>query len=314
MRRAYGEALVELGDVNPDVVVLDADVSASTQTWMFAERYPRRFFNLGVAEANMINVAVGLALGGKIPFVNTFAFLISLRAAEQVRTCVAYAKTNVKLAAGYSGLSDSFDGPTHHAICDLAVMRSLPNMAVVVAADSVEVRKAVPVVAEYDGPVYLRISRAEVPVIFSEDHVLEIGKGVVLRDGDDVTLVGTGIMVARCMEASEVLEKRGVNAEVVEIHTLKPVDEDLLVAAARRTGAMVTAEEHSVIGGLGGAAAEALSCWYPVPIERVGIRDTFAETGPYFPLLDKYGLGVIDIVESAKRVMERRDKEHEGGC
>lgn len=314
MRRAYGEALVELGDVNQDVVVLDADVSASTQTWMFAERYPRRFFNLGVAEANMINVAVGLALGGKIPFVNTFAFLISLRAAEQVRTCVAYAKTNVKLAAGYSGLSDSFDGPTHHAICDLAVMRSLPNMAVVVAADSVEVRKAVPVVAEYDGPVYLRISRAEVPVIFSEDHVLEIGKGVVVRDGDDVTLVGTGIMVARCMEASEVLEKRGVNAEVVEIHTLKPVDEDLLVAAARRTGAMVTAEEHSVIGGLGGAAAEALSCWYPVPIERVGIRDTFAETGPYFPLLDKYGLGVIDIVESAKRVMERRDKEHEGGC
>ncbi len=308
MRKAYGEALADLGATNPDVVVLDADVSASTQTWMFAERYPERFFNLGVAEANMINVAVGLALGGKIPFVNTFAFLISLRAAEEVRTCVAYAKTNVKMAAAYGGLSDSFDGPTHHSICDLAVMRSLPNITVLVAADSVEARKAVPVVAEYEGPVYLRVSRAEVPVIFDEDHKLEIGKGVVLRDGDDVTLIGTGIMVSRCIDAAEILKNEGVDAQVLEIHTLKPLDEELLVKNVKKTGAGVTAEEHSVIGGLGGAVSEALTKRYPTAIERVGIQDTFTETGPYFPLLDKYGLSVMDIVRATNRVMERRDE------
>lgn len=309
MRKAYGEALAELGAADPDVVVLDADVSASTQTWMFAQRYPERFFNLGVAEANMINVAAGLALGGKIPFVNTFAFLVSLRAAEQVRTCVAYSRTNVKMAAAYSGLSDSFDGPTHHSVCDLAVMRSLPNIAVLVAADSVEAKKAVPAVAQHDGPVYLRLSRAEVPVIFNEDHGLEVGKGVVLRDGYDVTLIGTGIMVSRCMDAAEALGKEGVKALVLEIHTLKPLDEEMLVENVKKTGAAVTAEEHSVIGGLGGAVAEALAERYAAPIERVGIRDTFTETGPYFPLLDKYSLGVKDIVRAAHRVMERRDRE-----
>lgn len=308
MRKAYGEALLELGRTNPDVVVLDADVSASTQTWMFAEQFPERFFNLGVAEANMVNVAVGLALGGKIPFVNTFAFLLSLQAADQVRTCVALPKTNVKLGAGYGGLSDSFDGPTHHAVCDLAVMRSLPNMTVIVAADSVEVKKAVPTVAEYEGPIYLRISRAEVPVVFSDDYVFKIGEGVVLRDGGDVSLIGTGIMVDRCLKAAEVLEGKGIKAQVVEIHTLKPLDVDTLVAAARKTGAVVTAEEHSVIGGLGGAVAEALSGLYPAPIERVGLKDTFAETGPYFPMLEKYGLGVKDISAAAEKAIQRRGK------
>jgi len=309
MRKAYGEALVELGAENPDVVVLDADVSASTQTWMFAKRYPERFFNLGISEANMINVAAGLALGGKIPFANTFAFLISLRAAEQVRTCVAYSRANVKMAGAYGGLSDSFDGPTHHSICDLAVMRSLPNITVLVAADSVEVRKAVPAVAEHKAPVYLRVSRAEVPVIFNEDHKVDIGKGVLLKDGDDVTLIGTGIMVARCMDAAEMLEKEGVNAQVLEIHTLKPLDTELLVKSAMKANAVVTAEEHSIIGGLGGAVSEALAERYPTPIERVGIKDTFAETGPYFPLLDKYGLGVIDIVRAAHKAMRRKDRE-----
>jgi len=306
MRKAYGEALAELGAANPDVVVLDADVSASTQTWMFREKYPDRFFNVGVAEANMVDVAVGLALAGKIPFANTFAFLITLRAAEQVRTCVAYAKTNVKLVGSYGGLSDAFDGPTHHALCDLAVVRSLPNMTVVVAADAVEVKKAVPAVAEYDGPVYLRVSRAEVPVIFDERHEVHIGQGVTLREGGDVTLIGTGIMVGRCTEAAEVLRREGIDARIIEIHTLKPIDEGLIVQAAQETGAIVTAEEHSIIGGLGGAVTEVLGSRCPVPVLRVGIADTFTETGPYEALLDRYGMGVTDIVASARRAIVRK--------
>jgi transketolase len=303
MRKAYGEALVELGATNPDIVVLDADVSASTQTWMFRERYPDRFFNVGVAEANMVDIAVGLALAGKIPFANTFAFLFALRAAEQIRTCVAYARTNVKLAGSYAGLSDAFDGPTHHALCDLAVVRSLPNMTVVVAADAVEVKKAVSAVAEYDGPVYLRVSRAEVPVIFDESHEVHIGQGVTLREGGDVTLIGTGIMVGRCIEAAEVLRQEGIDARIIEIHTLKPIDEGLIVQAAQETGAIVTAEEHSIIGGLGGAVTEVLSSQCPIPILRVGIADIFTETGPYEALLDRYGMGVTDIVASARRAI-----------
>lgn len=306
MREAYGEALVELGAANPDVVVLDADVSASTQTWMFREKYPDRFFNVGVAEANMVDIAVGLALAGKIPFANTFAFLFALRAAEQIRTCVAYAKTNVKLTGSYAGLSDAFDGPTHHAICDLAVIRSLPNMTVVVAADAVEVKKAVSAVAEYNGPVYLRVSRAEVPVIFDENHKVSIGQGVTLREGGDLTLIGTGIMVGYCLEAAEALRREGIDARVIEIHTLKPIDEGLIVQAAQETGAIVTAEEHSIIGGLGGAVAEVLSGQCPVPLLRVGIADTFAETGPYESLLDRYGMSVTHIVVGARRAVARK--------
>jgi transketolase len=306
MRQAYGEALAELGAANPNVVVLDADVSASTQTWMFREKHPDRFFNVGVAEANMVDVAVGLSLAGKIPFANTFAFLIALRAAEQVRTCVAYAKTNVKLVGSYGGLSDAFDGPTHHSICDLAVIRSLPNMAVIVVADAVEVKKAVPAVAEYDGPVYLRVSRAEVPVLFDERHEVCIGQGVTLREGGDVTLIGTGIMVGRCLEAAEALKREGMDARVIELHTLKPIDEELIVQAAQETGAIVTAEEHSIIGGLGAAVAEVLSSQCPVPILRVGLADTFAETGPYEALLDRYGMGVTHIVANAKEAVARK--------
>ena len=305
MRIAYGKELAEYGAVNPDVVVLDADVSASSQTHYFAKRFPERFFNLGVAEAGMIDVAVGLALAGKIPFANTFAFLMALRAAEQVRTCVAYARTNVKLAATYAGLSDSKDGPTHHSICDLSVMRAMPNMIVLVAADAVEVRKMVPLVAEWDGPVYLRISRAEVPVIFDEDHQVEIGKGVLLRDGSDVSLVATGVMVSRCLDAAEKLRESRVDARVVEISTLKPLDRELLLAVAKETGGVVTAEEHSIVGGLGDAVASYLSETYPVPLKRVGIKDTFTETGPYFELLDRYGMAVGDII-SAARVVRRR--------
>lgn len=301
MRIAYGQALADYGEINPDVVVLDADVSASTQTHYFAARFPDRFFNIGVAEAGMVDVAVGFALGGKIPFANTFASLISLRAAEQVRTCVAYARTNVKLAAAYSGLSDSKDGPTHHSVFDLAVMRAMPNLTVVVAADATEARKLVPAVAEYNGPVYLRLSRAEVPIVFGDDHQVEIGKGNVLQDGTDVTLVATGVMVSRALLAAEQLKGKGVRARVLSLHTIKPLDNELILAAAKQTGALVTVEEHSIIGGLGSAVAEMLSGELPVPVVRVGIRDTFTDTGPYEALLDRYGMSVDDIVAGADR-------------
>lgn len=307
MRIAYGKALADYGALNPNVVVLDADVSASTQSHFFASRFPGRFFNLGVAEAGMVDVAVGLALAGKVPFANTFAFLVSLRAAEQVRTCVAYAQTNVKLAAGYAGLSDSYDGPTHHSVCDLAVMRAMPNLAVVVAADATEARQAVQAVAEYPGPVYLRLSRAEVPVIFNEGHPFDIGKGVLLRGGSDLTLIGTGIMVARCLDAAEELAGEGIEARVVEIHTLKPLDQALILRCASETGALVTAEEHSIIGGLGSAVAEAVGERLPVPLQRVGLQDCFTETGGYDELLARYGLDTEHIVAAAQQVLKRKE-------
>lgn len=303
VRVAYGQALAEYGALNEKVVVLDADVSASTQSHYFGNKFPNRFFNVGIAEAGMVDVAVGLALGGKIPFVNSFAFLLAFRAAEQIRTCLAYSKVNVKVAGHYAGLSDSFDGPTHQAVSDVATMRGLPDMAVVVLADATEARLAVPAVAEYPGPVYLRLNRNEVPVLFDQSHPFRIGKGVTLREGADVTLVGTGMMVGRTLEAAEELRRMGVEARVLEIHTIKPLDVDLLVTAARETGCLVTAEEHSVIGGLGGAVAEALGELAPVPVVRVGIADRFAETGPYFDLLDRYGMGVSDIVTAAKRAI-----------
>lgn len=306
MRHAYGEALAEYGGINPHVVVVTADVSKSTQSYLFGRRYPERFFNVGVAEAGAVDVAVGLALAGKIPFVDSFAFLLALRAAEQVRTCVAYARVNVKLAAGYSGLSDSFDGPTHHSVCDLAVMRSLPNMTVVVAADSTEARKMVPLVAEWDGPVYFRLSRAVVPTLFGDEHKIELGKGITLKDGEQVTLIGTGVMVGRCLDAAALLDREGISTRVIEIHTLKPLDTALIERAAKETGALVTAEEHSIIGGLGSAVAEVLATSRPVPLERVGIADRFCETGPYEALLDRYGMSVDDIVEAARRAVKRK--------
>lgn len=303
MRVAYGKALAAYGGVNERVVVLDADVSASTQTHLFAKAFPSRFFNVGIAEAGMVDVAVGLALGGKIPFVNTFAFLLALRAAEQVRSSVAYSRTNVKLVGSYAGLSDAFDGPTHHSLCDLAVMRAIPNMTVVVATDAVEVANLVPAVAEYDGPVYLRVSRADVPTVYGEDHQVTIGKGAVLRAGADVTLVATGVMVHRALAAAERLEGEHIRARVLAIHTVKPLDSELILTAARETGAVVTVEEHSVVGGLGGAVAELVSGELLTPVVRVGLQDTFARTGPYEDLLDMFGMSISDIVSAGKHAL-----------
>ncbi|MGQ9553154.1 MAG: transketolase family protein [Anaerolineae bacterium] len=305
MRETYGRALAAYGAEEPRLVVLDADVSASTRSALFGQKFPDRFYNVGITEAGMVDVAVGLALGGMIPFAHTFAFLIALRAAEQVRTCVAYARTNVKLVGAYGGLSDSKDGPTHHSITDLAVMRAMPNMTVVVPADSVEAAASVKAVAQHEGPVYLRLSRAEVPDVMPADYTFTIGKGRVMREGGDVAIVNCGILLSRCLEAAKQLSAKGIEATVVNMPTLKPLDEELLLQAAG-TGAIVTVEEHSIVGALAGAVAEVLGRRRPTPMRMVGIHDTFTETGPYEPLLDKWGMGVADIVAAAEAAITSR--------
>jgi len=307
IRDAFGEALVDLGYKNDKVVVLDADVSHSTKTIKFKEKFPDKFFNIGVAEANMMNIAAGFATCGFIPFVSTFSFLACLRAGEQIRTSIAYPKLNVKIAAGYGGLSDSYDGTTHQSVCDIAIARSIPNMTVIVVADAQEIKIAVPVIAQHEGPVFFRLSRAEVPVIFNENHKFQIGKGNILKEGSDVTLIATGVMLAKALEAADKLEKERVNTQVLEIHTIKPLDERIILQAAKETGAIVTAEEHSILGGLGSAIAELLAKHHPVPVEMVGILDTFAESGSYEKLLDRYGMSVSDIVKAAKRGLKRKN-------
>lgn len=306
MRKAYGEALIALGKVRRDVVVLSADVSNSDHSDMFEAVYPDRFFNVGIAEQALVDVAVGLANGGKVPIANTFAFLFATRAVEQVRTHLCYGLANVKLAGAYGGLSDSFDGPTHHSVIDLAIMRSLPHMVVVVPADPVGIEKLLPQIASWKGPVFFRLCRNEVPVLFGDLYEPEIGKGVLLRDGTDVTIVGCGVMVHRCLVAAQRLAEKGIEARVVELHTLKPLDHEMVTRCAAETGALVTVEEHSVIGGLGGAVAEALVEGEPAPMERLGVADTFAESGPYGELMDKYGLSVEAIVSASERAMARK--------
>jgi transketolase len=303
MRKAYGEALVKLGKANPDVVVLSADVSNSDFSFMFQEAFPDRFINVGIAEQSLVDVAVGLAYSGKIPLANTFAFLFATRALEMVRTHLCYGEANVKLMAAYAGISDSFDGPTHHAITDIAIMRSLPNLTVVVPGDPVAVDKLLPQVAEWKGPVYFRLNRNEVPVLFDDSYAPKIGQAVALRPGNDVTLIGCGLLVSRCLEAAEVLAGEGIEARVLEMHTIKPLDVDSVLQAARETGALVTAEEHSAIGGLGGAVAEVVTDTCPVPLKRVGLADRFAETGPYNDILDRYGMSVEHVVTAARQAV-----------
>ena len=308
MRPAYGEALVALGRARSDVVALSADVSNSDFSFMFAEAFPDRFINVGIAEQCLVDVAVGVAYTGLVPFANTFAFLFATRALEMIRTHCCYGGAPVKLMGAYSGVSDSFDGPTHHAITDLAIMRALPNMTVVSPADAMAVRKLLPQVAAWPGPVYMRLNRNEVPVLFDESYAPEIGKAVQLRPGRDVTLIGTGLMVSRCLEAADVLSGEGIDARVIEVHTIKPLDEATIRAAATETGALVTAEEHSIVGGLGGAVAEAVAESCPVPVVRVGVRDTFATTGPYLDLLEYLGLGTKDVVAAVRRALEVKRK------
>jgi len=302
-RLVFGEALVELGAENDRIVVLDADVSSSTQTKLFGAAYPDRFFNFGVAEANMMSAAAGLAACGYIPFVSTFALFASLRAGDQMRAQVAYTGLNVKLMGGYAGLSDHADGASHQSVEDLAVMRAVPNMVVVVPSDITETRMAVRAAVEHQGPVFVRLSRADVSEDYGPDHPFRIGRGIVLRDGDDVTLAATGTTVKLAMQAADRLADRGVRARVLDVHTVKPLDADLLAQAAEETGAIVTVEEHNVLGGFGGAVCEAVCERCPVPVIRVGIADRFGESGAYDEILRRAGIHPDAIVAAAEKAM-----------
>ena len=309
MRKAYGEALVALGATNPNVVVLSADVSNSDFSYMFQEKYPDRFYNVGIAEQALVDVAAGLAYAGKIPLANTFAFLFATRALEMVRTHLCYGGANVKLMGAYAGISDSFDGPTHHSISDIAILRSLPNMTTVVPSDPVAVAKLLPQVAAWMGPVYFRLNRNEVPLLFDDSYQPEIGKALTIRPGGDVTLIGNGLMLSRCLEASDRLEAdNGLSVRVMEMHTVKPLDTQAVLEAASETGALVTAEEATIIGGLGSAVTETVCEVNPVPVVRVGLPDTFAETGPYAAILDRYSMSVEHIITAARRAVELKNR------
>lgn len=305
-RDAYGQELVRLGAENKDVVVLDADLSKSTKTYDFFKNYPDRFFNMGIAEANMMSTAAGMATVGKIPFASTFAMFATGRAFEQIRNSIAYPRLNVKIAATHAGITVGEDGGSHQSIEDIAIMRALPGMTVFVPADAVETAAAIRAAVEIKGPVYIRLGRSGVPVLHGEDFKFTPGEAVTLREGEDVALVATGIMVAMALEAADILAAEGIKAMVVDVHTIKPLDIFAIVEAARKCGAVVTAEEHSIIGGLGSAVAETLSEHQPVPMQRVGVKDTFGESGKPEELLGHFGLTAQNIVEAAKKVLAKK--------
>lgn len=300
-RQSYGDALVELGAEHDDFVVLDADLAAATQTGKFKAAYPDRFFDAGIAECNLMGIAAGVASTGRVAFASTFAMFAAGRAFEQVRNSIGYPHLNVKIGATHAGISVGEDGATHQCNEDIALMRTIPGMTVVVPADDVEAKAAVRAAYEYEGPVYMRFGRLAVPVFNDPDaYEFELGKGVLLREGTDVTIVACGLMVQAALEAAETLAEKGVSAEVINIHTIKPLDEELVRASAAKTGRVVTAEEHSVIGGLGDAVLAALA-ENPVPVRKLGVNDVFGESGPAVDLLHKYGLdaeGVVAAVEA----------------
>jgi len=300
-REAYGEALAQLGEEIKDIVVLDADLSGSTKTSVFAKKFPERFFNVGIAEQNLMGTAAGFATCGKIPFASTFAVFAAGRAFEQIRNSICYPKLNVKIAATHAGITVGEDGATHQSIEDIAVMRALPNMTVISPADDVETKKAVRAAALHDGPVYLRLGRMGLETIFDEDYEFEIGKGKILREGKDVAIIATGIMVSEALKAAELLEKDGIDAMVVNMHTIKPIDEEVILKAAQ-CGAIVTAEEHSILGGLGSAVAEVLAEKMPTPMRRVGVKDKFGQSGDPKELLKLYNLTAEDIVSATKEL------------
>ena len=299
-REAYGNALAEFGAKYENLVVLDADLAAATKTSTFKKAFPDRFFDCGIAENNMINVAVGLSLSGKIPFASTFAMFAAGRSYEQIRNSIGYPHTNVKIGATHAGITVGEDGATHQCNKDLALMRTIPGMTILNPADAVEARLAVEAAIKMQGPCYLRFGRMAVPVIFDKDYKFQIGRGVKLADGTDVSLVATGIEVEQALAARELLAAEGISASVINIHTIKPLDEDLIVAEAQKTGAIVTCEEHSIIGGLGGAVAECLSAKCPTPVLRVGVEDTFGRSGPAKELVSYFGLDAAAIAAKAK--------------
>lgn len=303
-RQSYGEALVELGAEHDDFVVLDADLAAATQTGTFKAAYPERFFDAGIAEGNMMGLAAGIATTGRVAFASTFAMFAAGRAFEQVRNSIGYPHLNVKIGATHAGISVGEDGATHQCNEDIALMRTIPGMTVVCPADDVEARAAVRCAYETDGPFYLRFGRLAVPVLNDRNsYEFELGRGVVMREGADVTIVACGLMVAAALEAADTLAASGIEAEVINMHTIKPLDADMLVASARKTGRVVTAEEHSVLGGLGEAVCAALAERCPVPVRRVGVQDTFGESGPAQELLHKYGLDANGIAAAVRELL-----------
>lgn len=302
-REAYGQALKKLAASNPDIVVLDADLSGSTKTSEFQKVSPERFFNVGIAEQNLIGTAAGLSLAGKIPFASSFAMFAAGRAFEIVRNTVAYPALNVKIAATHAGLTVGEDGGSHQAIEDISLMRSIPGMTVISPADGREAEQAVLRAAEYIGPVYIRLGRMAVEDVYDDSYVFQWGKGVLLREGRDAAIIATGLMVQEALKAHDILKEDGIDARVINIHTIKPIDKDIIISAAKETKAIVTAEEHSVIGGLGSAVLEVLSDTYPVPLKRVGILDTFGESGKPKDLLKKYKLTAEEIVKQVKDLL-----------
>lgn len=305
-RDAYGETLKRLGAVNPDIIVLDADLSSSTKTSVFAKEYKDRFFNTGIAEANMIGVAAGLASAGKIPFASTFAVFGAGRAYEQIRNSVCYPKLNVKIAVTHAGLTVGEDGATHQMLEDIALMRALPNMTVVVPADAAETEAVITWAASYDGPIYIRLGRAKCEDIMPAEMTFTPGKSTKLSDGNDLTIIACGIMVAKAVEAAAILKKKDISARVINMSSIKPIDEDAIIKASKETGAVITCEEHTVMGGLGSAVAEVICKNTPVPMSMIGTEDTFGESGKADDLLNKYGLSTEHIVEEAIRILERK--------
>lgn len=310
-REAYGQALAELGEEIKDIVVLDADLSKSTKTSVFARKFPERFFNMGIAEQNLMGTAAGLATCGKIPFASTFAIFAAGRAFEQVRNSICYPQLNVKIAATHAGITVGEDGATHQSIEDIALMRAIPHMTVINPADAEEAKQAVRAAALHKGPVYLRFGRHPVETIFDENYKFEIGKGVILKEGKDVAIIATGVMVGEALKAAKILVGEGINAMVVNISTIKPIDKEVILKAAE-CGAIVTAEEHNIIGGLGSAVVEVLAEEKPTPIKRIGIADEFGQSGNPDELLKIYHLTAEDIAKAAKELIsEARSRKSE---
>lgn len=305
-RDAYGKALVKLGDLREDIVVLDADLSKSTKTSEFAKTFPTRFFNMGIAEQNLIGTACGMATAGKIPFSSTFAMFATGRGFEIIRNSVCYPNLNVKICATHAGISVGEDGASHQSVEDIAIMRAVPNMTVLVPCDAVETEKMIFEIVNHKGPAYVRLGRSAVPQVFGEDYDFELGKGVILREGADATIIACGIMVNEAINASKLLKEEGISVRVVNMSTIKPIDEELIIESAKKTGAIVTVEEHNIIGGLGSAVSEVVSENYPVLVKKIGINDVFGQSGKPKQLMEEYGLTVENIINKVKEAIKAK--------
>ncbi len=306
MRTGYGEALAELGSINRNVVVIGADTTQSLKTSVFGSRFPERFFNIGIAESNAVSIAAGLALSGKIAFVSTYAAFIPGKCVDQIRNAIAYPNLNVKIVASHAGLSVGPDGASHQQIEDIATMRVIPNMHVVSPADEIATRRLVYVIAEHDGPFYMRLARPKSPIVYDDNSKFSVGSSNILRDGKDATVIACGIMVPEALHAADILSSEGISCMVIDAYSIKPIDIDTIVNAARETNAIVTAEEHNIVGGLGSAVAEVISEHSPCIMKRIGVKDTFGESGEHEELLVKYGLTADEIAGAVRQLLRRR--------